>query len=364
MALYKRGQVWWMSFNYNGQQVRRSTETADRKLAQRIFDKLKGEIAEGKWFEHLEGEDRTFNELMDRYMAEHSAVNKAPKSYLRDKGIEKHLRKAFGNLILTEITSRMIAEYKVRRRGDGVSPRTINYEIVLMSHAFNLAIKEWEWVKDNPVSRVRKERVNNIMERWLTLEEEAKLLAASPQWLQEIIIFAIHTGFRQGEIMALKWKQIDFRRRTITIFEQKNRCVDTLPLNATVLNVLSNKALAGSELNDLVFANPLHKHIGSSVLIRAFHRAIKKAEIQKLRFHDLRHTFATRLVQNGVDLFAVQKLGRWKNTSMVMRYAHHYAESLRAGIEVMDTLMPSGITIVSQEHIYNDQKPHLRLVSR
>lgn len=363
MGLYKRGLVWWMSLNYSGQQVRRSTETTDKKLAQRIFDKLKGEIAEGKWFEHLEGEDRTFNELMDRYMKEHSAVNKAHTSHLRDKAIEKHLRKAFGNLILTEITSRMIAEYKVRRRGEGLSPRTVNYELTLMSHAFNLAIKEWEWVKDNPVARVRKERVHSIMERWLTLDEEKKLLAASPQWLQEIIVFAIHTGFRQGEILGLKWSQIDFRRKTMTIFEQKNRCVDTLPLNATILNLLTEKASNGPDPTDLVFTNHLHKHIDKSVLIRAFHLAIGKAKIQRLRFHDLRHTFATRLVQSGVDLFTVQKLGRWKNTSMVMRYAHHFSESLRAGIEVMDRVSPVFITNLSQQHPDYTKRPNLRLVS-
>jgi integrase len=71
-------------------------------------------------------------------------------------------------------------------------------------------------------------------------------------------------------------------------------------------------------------------------LIRSFHRVVKKAGIERLRFHDLRHTFATRLVQNGVDLYRVQKLGRWKSTSMIMRYAHHYAENLRPGIETMD----------------------------
>lgn len=363
MGLYKRGSVWWMSFTHNGKQYRRSTETEDKKLAARIFDKLKGEIAEEKWFERLEGEAITFNELMERYLREHSIVNKTHKSYIRDKAIEKHLAKAFGNLILTEITPKMIAEYKSKRRADGVSPRTINYELTFMSHAFNLAIKEWELVKDNPVARVRKEKVRNIMERWLTLEEEVKLLAASPQWLKDIIVFAINTGLRQGEIMALQWHQIDFHRKTITIYEQKNKCVDTLPLNVTALNVLSNKVLAGQASNDLVFANPLHKHIGSSVLIRAFHRAIKKAEIPKLRFHDLRHTFATRLVQNGVDLFTVQKLGRWKNTSMVMRYAHHYSESLRAGIEVMDTLKPQVSTNLAQEHTNTRPKPYLRLVS-
>ena len=71
MSLYKRDSVWRMSFSHNGKQIRRSTETKDRKLATRIFDKLKGEIAEGKWFEKLPGEDYTFSELMDKYLEEY-----------------------------------------------------------------------------------------------------------------------------------------------------------------------------------------------------------------------------------------------------------------------------------------------------
>jgi integrase len=364
MGLFKRGTVWWMSFSVDGRQVRKSTETTDRKQAQRIFDKIKGEVAEGKWFEHLEGEDRTFNELMDRYMKEHSAVNKAPRSYQRDKVLEKHLRRAFGKMILTEIQPKMIADYKTKRREEGVSPRTINYELILMGHAFNLAMKEWQWVNDNPVMRVRKERVNNIIERWLTLEEEEKLLAASPKWLQEIIIFAIHTGFRQGEILNLKWSQVDFQRRTVTLLEQKNRSVDTLPLNATALGILSSrKTEQGENPDGYVFLNQRHKRRGKSVLIRRFHIAVRKAGIPALRFHDLRHTFATRLVQNGVDLFAVQKLGRWKSTEMIKRYAHHNPESLRARIEVMDTVRAPIITNLSQSPPEAGKKPSLKLVS-
>ena len=348
MGLYKRGSVWWMSFSHNGRQYRRSTETEDKKLAIRIFDKIKGELAEGKWFEKVPVENHTFGELMDKYLQEHSSINKVAKSYVRDRGMAKRLRDFFGDILLSQISAKMISEYKIKRRGDGVSPRTINYELGLMSHAFSLAMKEWEWVTDNPVVRVRKERVNNKLERWLTLDEERKLLVASPLWLREIILFAIQTGLRQGEILRLKWSQIDFERKTLLITEQKNRSVDTLPLSATALHVLKKKAPGNPDPDALVFVSKLGKRIDSSVLIRAFHLAERKAGIPKLRFHDLRHTFATRLIQNGVDLFTVQKLGRWKNTSMVMRYAHHYPESLRAGIEVMDSLAPSIITNVSQ----------------
>src|ERR1035437_573595 len=225
MSLYKRDSVWWMSFTHNGKQIRRSTETEDRKLATRIFDKLKGEIAEGKWFERLPGEGYKFKDLMEKYMVEYSAVNKAASSHKRDKSLIKQLVSVFGDHYLTEITPAMISDFKVKRRSDGVSPRTINYELTTISHAFNIAIREWGLASDNPVKMVSKERVSNNIERWLTLEEEKKLLNASPKWLQDIIVFAINTGMRQSEILDLKWSQVDINRRTVTILEQKNRCV-------------------------------------------------------------------------------------------------------------------------------------------
>jgi hypothetical protein len=159
MGLYKRGTVWWMSFSHQGQQYRRSTETEDRMLAQRIFDKLRGEIAEGKWFEKLPGEAYTFKNLIEKYMVEYSAVNKAKSSYKRDKSLAAHLLESFGSVYLTDITSVMVSDYKTNRRAEGASLRTINYELTLMGHAFNIAIKEWKWMEDNPVKSVKKYRI-------------------------------------------------------------------------------------------------------------------------------------------------------------------------------------------------------------
>ena len=348
MALYKRDSVWWMSFTHNGKQFRRSTETENKKLAIRIFDKLKGEIAEGKWFEKLPGENYTFAELMDKYMKEYSAVQKKPSSHIRDKSLNAHLKKYFGQLYLPEITSRLIAEYKIKRRNEGACSRTVNYELALMNHAFNIAIREWELIESNPVSKVKKERVRNIIERWLSVDEEKRLLLASPRWLQDIIIIAINTGLRRGEILNLKLSQVDFNRRTLIIYEQKNGAIDTLPLNQKAMGILEDRRR--NKLPDCDFAFPSQNgtRILDRNLFRAFNAALKRARIENFRFHDLRHTFATRLVQTGVGIYEVQKLGRWKNASMVMRYAHHNPESLRSSIEVLDSFEKPFITILSQ----------------
>ena len=363
MALYKRGPVWWMSFTHDGRQFRQSTETEDKVLATRIFDKLKGQIAEGKWFEKQPGENYTFGDLMEKYMVEYSAVNKAASSHKRDKSLVNQLRSAFGDYYLTEITPAMISDFKVKRRADGVSPRTINYELTTMSHAFNIAIREWGLASENPVMKVRKDRVSNNIERWLTLEEEKKLLKESPKWLQDIIVFAIHTGLRQSEILDLKWSQVDMDRRTVTILEQKNRCVDTLPLNETVMNVLRDRYKSDVHLDGYIFPNTISARKGNRLLMKAFYVALKKSGVRNFRFHDLRHTFATRLIQNGVDLYTVQKLGRWKTVTMVQRYAHHHPESLRAAIEMIDGIKKPIITNLSQSQKIRGDRPPQRLVT-
>jgi integrase len=363
MGIFKRGPVWWMRFSYQGKQIRESTGTDDRKLAQRIFDKTKGEIAKGTWFEHLPGEDYTFAELMDKYLKEYSAVNKAKSSPIRDIRLNNHLQKHFGKFYLPEITPKMISEYKIKRRNEGASARTLNYELTVMSHAFNLATKEWEIIKDNPVQKVAKEKVRNQVERWLTDEEEKRLMSASPDWLRPIITFAIYTGFREGEILGLKWSQVDFSRREITISEQKNGQLDTLPLNKKVINVLREIWNNRQKDAEYVFPSQHNTRISHRNLFRAFQIAKEKAKIEKFRFHDLRHTFATRLVQSGVDIYAVQKLGRWKTLSMVTRYGHFNTESLRSSIEVMDKVEKKISTNLAQCPKKKGHKPQLRLVT-
>ena len=288
---------------------------------------------------------------MEKYMAEHSARNKAQTSHIRDRSLKDHLLNCFGDLTLTEITPKLISEYKTKRREEEAAPKTINNELILMGHAFSLAVKEWEWVRDNPVSRVSKEKVNNQVERWLTFEEEKRVVAASPKWLQEIVTFAVETGLRLGEILNLRWPQVDLFRRTFTILEQKNKDIDTLPLNKTAMEILKARVKVRHIRSNYVFLNRVGGKINQRNVIRAFHTALKRLKnpaIAPCRFHDLRHTFATRLVQAGKDIYTVQKLGRWKTISMVTRYAHHYPESLRSGIEALDLVREEISTNLAQ----------------
>ena len=334
MGLVKRNKVWWMSVMYQGRQVRRSTGTSDKKLAQAILSKVRVRIVEGRFFDGLEEQQRTFAEMMERYLKEQSVL-KAPKSYERDAQCLKHLLPFFGAYTLDQITPRRLAEYKALRRLTA-KPATINKELGMVRHAFNVACREWEWCRENSMRRVSLEPVHN--------EEEALLLTASFDWLKEIIVFALNTGMRQGEILALQWQDIDFERGTLLVMKSKNGTRRTIPLNATVYELLACRQAETGAKTGLVFTTQERTRIKPRYLVRAFQKAVRRSGIAHFRFHDLRHTFATRLVQRGVDLYRVQRLLGHKTSVMTQRYAHHSPESLREGVRVLENSRPGAVS--------------------
>lgn len=343
MGLVKRGKYWCMRFTYQGRQVRRSTGTADRRLAEAILGKVRAQIIEGRFFETLEEKTRTFDELMERYLTEHAAKKSEPRHY---QGYAKNLTAFFGGRTLAEITPKLIAEYKALRYTAGLKPASINRELASLKKAFNLAVREWEWCRENPVSKVSMERENNKRDRWLSVEEEAPLLQGCAPWLHDLVMFALHTGMRMGEILELTWRGVDFSRRTVMVVRSKNGERRTIPVNETVLSVLKQKSKVRSLRTDLVFCSHVFTPMESGHLRRSFRLALGKAKIEDFHFHDLRHTFATRLVQAGVDLYKVQRLLGHKSPIMTQRYAHHYPESLRDGVEMLDQVTAQGTNLV------------------
>lgn len=211
MGLVKRGNVWWMNLIFQGQRIRRSTGTANRALADSIMAKVKVQLIEGQYFDRLEEKTRTFDELMDRFEREH-LVKLASQQICQV--FVKRFRAFFGGRTLAEITPRLIVDYKSTRYAAGVQAASINRELSCLRKAFNLAKREWEWCRENPVSRVSLEKGANKRDRWLTEDEEARLLSACPSWLRDLVVFALHTGMRLGEILSLTWSAVDLVRRT------------------------------------------------------------------------------------------------------------------------------------------------------
>jgi integrase len=242
----------------------------------------------------------------------------------------------FGKSNLLSITPRNISKYKMLRTDEGVAPATINRELAMLSKAFSLAVKEWEWLKDNPVSKVPREKEDNERDRWLTVDEEVSLLENSPDWLRDIILFNLHTGLRQDELLSLTWDRVDMIRKTILIKDTKNGKPRTIPLNRDVLDILEAKSKVVSFKSKIVFHSKCGTKIDKHNLRRAFVLAIKRAGIEDFTFHGLRHTFATRLAQSGYDLYKISKLLGHKDIKTTQRYAHHCPDSLRDGVEMLE----------------------------
>jgi len=323
MGLYRRGKIFWFTIMQDGKRIQVSTKTDDKKLAVRIYSKAIYDIQEDRWFETARLKKITFDEMVKKYLTDYAKQ--------RDPRTAKLLLPFFTGYTLSQITTKLIAEYR-NMRLKKVKPATVYQELALMRRMFNVAIKEWEWMRDNPVSRLSFSVGNkNARDRWLTLEEEEKLLnfATNPKWLRNLIVFALHTGMRRGEILNLMWKDVDFKRKTVTIVKSKNNEKRAIPMSQTLYDTLKNIEKV-VDISGRVFP------ISGSSLRHAFDDTVIKAGIEDFHFHDLRHTFATRLVQNGVDLYKVKELLGHKTINMTMRYAHHYPESLRSSVEVLD----------------------------
>lgn len=333
--MYWRKGVWWTSITFKGKRIRTSLNTENKKKAQLFEAKIKTEIVEGKYFEKIAGERKSFKDMMDKFVKEH-APKVSGKTQISYSASLKHLLLFFGNFNLSEITPKKINEYKLLRYSEGVKPATINRELAMLSKAFNLSVKQWEWVKENPVSKVPKEKENNERDRWLTDDEEKRLLESASQWLREIIVFDLHTGLRIGELLALQWSRVNLFRKTIIIQESKNGKPRTIPLNKIATDILMEKSTIRNIKNDLVFTSSVGTKIDNDNLRRAFEKALKKADIRNFHFHDLRHTFATRLAQRGIDIYKISKLLGHKDIRMTQRYAHHCPESLRDGVQILE----------------------------
>jgi integrase len=323
MGLYRRGKIFWFTIMQNGKRIQVSTKTDNKKLAERIYSKAIYDIQEDRWFETQRLRRITFDEMVEKYLNNYAKQ--------RDPYTAKILLSFFTGYKLFQITTALIAEYR-NMRLKVVKPATVYQELSLMRRMFNVAIKEWEWIRDNPVSRLSFSVGNrNARDRWLTPEEEEKLLnsATNPKWLRSLIVFALHTGMRRGEILNLMWKDVDFKRKTVTVVRSKNNVKRVIPMSKTLYDTLKNIERV-VDISGRVFP------ISVDSLKDTFSNAIIKAGIKDFHFHDLRHTFATRLVQNGVDLYKVKELLGHKTISMTTRYAHHYPESLRSSVEVLD----------------------------
>lgn len=269
-----------------------------------------------------------FTEISELYLENYSKPNK--KSWKCDYyNLEAHLKPFFGKLELNNITPLLIEKYRAERLKTGVEKSTTNRELALLKKMFNLAI-DWGYLKENPVRKVKiYSEKDNIKERVLSEEEEKKLLKESTDHLKPIIITALNTGMRRGEVLNLKWDQVNLKERFILVLNTKSSKRRIVPINDLLYEVLHD--LKKSTDSDYVFPNPETGKPLKTVR-RGFENACRRAGIKNMRFHDLRHTFGSRLIREGVDIVTVQNLLGHHSITITQRYTHTNSDQTRNAV--------------------------------
>lgn len=349
MGLYKRkdSQFYWMTFRYNGKKVFESTGTANKKLAERIHAKWLTEIEEGRWFEKAAISDITVAEVMDKYMKEVSP-SLAPSTDFRNSQIVKNLKAFFGDTPLKDVTPAVVSSYKAACLEKEYSRETILRELELLRRIFNIAIQEWELCRDNPVPKALKTlgKIDNKRVRYLSADELQRLTVALPSWLRPIVTIARHTGLRRRNILELTWQQVDLGRKVIAIPKTKNGSAIGIPLNETAIKTLAEVQRIRHLHSPYVFCESDGKQYTRDKVSMAFIRACKRAQIENMRFHDLRHDFASNLTQSGIDINRVRELLGHKDLRMTLRYCHLAPENLSEAVKVLDK-KESGYVLVT-----------------
>ena len=305
---------WRIDYYYRGRRIR---ETYPNKtLAEIAASKRKVEIAEGKFLDKKREVKITFKDFAKSYLETHSIPNK--KSYRRDEGIISYFNSIWGNKNINSIFPLDVEEFK-RRRIKDVSLSTCNRELACIKNLFSKAI-EWGKLKDNPAKTVKLFKVKNQRLRYLEKEEIKRLIDACPDYLKNIVSIAVLTGMRKSEILNMKWRDVNFNQRIITLLDTKNGEKREVPMNGIVYDLLMHLSLGKAASSPYVFPNRDGK--AYQEIKRSFGKALIKANIKDFCFHSLRHTWASQMAMAGVPLEVIQKLGGWKSFSMVLRYAH------------------------------------------
>jgi integrase len=328
MALYQRDAgVWYADYYADGKRVQESTGTRNRREAEKFLALRISEVHRGVF---VKAAPVPLPELWERYLA-YARTHK--RSWKRDEQMYGNLSRFFGAVNLDAITPLRVEEFQ-QSRAEQVAPATVNRETALLKHMFNMA-ERWEMHRGrNPVRLVNFLPENNLQFKTLSEDEERRLLAASPPYLREMILFALNIGLRTNEIFNLKWEEVDIEQRRLKMIVKKNQRPLSIPLNDAAFGVVESRL--GIQHGPYVFYSPMTGDRFRDVK-GALAAAVKRAGLGKVTWHMFRHTFASRLTRGGVDIVTVKDLLGHSNISTTLRYAHSNDEAKRRAVERLAT---------------------------
>lgn len=315
MGLYRRGKIWYYRLYVDGREIRRSSRTSNKNLAQMLFNKKKLEIAQGRLGIEPKRVKITFQEMANLYLEVYAKSHKKPRSYKRDTVSLKQLNRAFGNRQLSHVEPLAIEQYKTKRLREGVTHRTVDIELALLSHIFTKAM-DWDKISLNPMRKVKLFRKDIKRTRFLNPDTEyPRLIEVSPEPLRSMILLSIATALRKENLIYLKWRDIDIMNRMLNLKDTKGGRLD-LPLSNYALSIIQRQPKYGAYLfskkNGVPYGDPK----------KSFKEALKKASIEDFHWQDLRHTAGSYMAMAGIPLKAIQEIMGHKRIETTMRYAH------------------------------------------
>lgn len=289
MSLFKRGNVWWSYFYIDGVRHQSSTGTSNRRKAEAIEQRLREEVNDQRLGIVQSDPHMKFGELAARFIAS-GTVRPHHLYHL------KFLLPFFADVLVLRLTKSMAEEFRGRRRA--VNPRikdaTVNRDLSVLRHILYWSVDE-QLFAANPLARLRMARERRTRRQVMSVAEEDLLLQAASEHLRGMIIAALDTGMRRGEITGQRWEDIDFSRKLLSVTRSKTPEGEAreLPLTKRLYELL----LSGRKDSGIVFG-----YQGEPVRIikRSWKSALRRAGVRHLRFHDARHTFNTRLMEAGV----------------------------------------------------------------
>lgn len=296
--------------------------------AKRWVQDTESAIRAGRFFATAEAKRHTFADLVDRYIKE--VIPLKPKNGANTEHQLLWWKEKLGPYLLADVNAPLIVQYRNElqtthtHRGTPMSPSTVVRYLAALSHAFTIAVKDWGWVDDSPLRKVIKPKQPRGRERFLSDDERERLMAAckasSSAFLHTVVVLALSTGMRRGEIMGLRWTQVDLKRGQILLFDTKNGSSRAAPLTGLALSMLTELSKVRRIDTTLIFYGAdKDKPVD---LKKPWETAVTKAKLKDFRFHDLRHSAASYLAMNGASTIEIAAVLGHKTLQMVKRYSH------------------------------------------
>ncbi len=277
-----------------------------------------------------------FTEFSQIYLKDYAMVVK--KSWKTDQSRMILLKDYFNNTELRKINQSAIRKFIASREKSGNTQSTINRYMALLRKMFNYAIEEG-YLEKNPMDQIKSfSEKDNLKERILTEDEEVRLMEESSPHLKSIIVIALNTGMRLGKILNLRWDQIDMDYQTIKVDNTKNGRSRTIPVNDTLHKEIDKLKNRKNNKPFVFFNEDTGKPL--TTVKTAFKAACRRAGIEGLRMHDLRHTFGSRLIQRGADIETVRSLMGHNSIAITQRYLHSTETLKRKSVDLLSADHP------------------------